>query len=136
MRESVFVDTGAWIALADADDAHHKVAAVTLPLVLKDCKSLVTSNMVVSESYLLIQRELGRKASMTFLTMLAASHKILIVYSAMEIEREARGILGKYADQDFSYTDAVSFAIMRNQGITKCFCFHKHFVTAGFTKIP
>ena len=44
-------------------------------------------------------------------------------------------ILRKYSDQDFSYTDAVSFAIMRRQRIRKAFCFDKHFATAGFLNI-
>jgi len=45
-------------------------------------------------------------------------------------------ILSKYSDQDFSYTDAVSFAIMKRQKIIKAFSFDKHFVIAGFINLP
>ena len=67
-----------------------------------------------------------------FLERIKASPRILKIYSNEEIETEAEGILAKYSDQDFSYTDAVSFVIMKRQKIRKAFCFDKHFVTAGF----
>ncbi len=52
------------------------------------------------------------------------------------IEETAESILRQYQDQDFSYTDAVSFVVMKQYGITEAFSFDKHFVTAGFTLIP
>jgi len=60
----------------------------------------------------------------------------LKIYSNEDIEAEAEGILVKYSDQDFSYTDAVSFIIMKQQKIKRAFCFDKHFVTAGFENVP
>jgi predicted nucleic acid-binding protein len=60
----------------------------------------------------------------------------LRIYSNENVETEAEGILAKFTDQNFSYTDAVSFVIMKRQKIRKAFCFDKHFVTAGFTIIP
>jgi len=65
-----------------------------------------------------------------------ASPRILTLYSNENIETEAEEILVKYVDQDFSYTDAVSFVIMRRQKIRRAFCFDKHFIIAGFTNIP
>lgn len=41
-----------------------------------------------------------------------------------------------FVDQDFSYTDAVSFAAMRRTGITQAFGFDRQFVTASFALIP
>jgi uncharacterized protein len=51
-------------------------------------------------------------------------------------EKEAEETLRKFADQDFSYTDAVSFAIMKEQSIKKAFSFDKHFQTMGFSRVP
>lgn len=42
----------------------------------------------------------------------------------------------KYADQDFSLADAVSFAVMQAQGITEVFTFDDHFATLGFQLLP
>jgi len=38
----------------------------------------------------------------------------------------------KYADKEISFTDCVSFAIMRRVGIRTAFTFDRHFRDAGF----
>ena len=134
--EDIFVDTSAWVALADRDDNHHKSAASVYLSLLKTYKKLITSNLIVAETYILTLKELGHDAAFNFLERLKASPRILMIYSNEQIETEAREILAKYADQDFSYTDAVSFAIMKRQKIKKAFCFDKHFMIAGFVSIP
>jgi predicted nucleic acid-binding protein len=132
----IFVDTGAWLALADEDDTHHKNAASVFPSLLKMCKGLVTSNFVIAESYILILKELGHNAAIDFVDKINSSPRIIRVYSTPDLEREAEEILKNYADQDFSYTDAVSFAIMKRQKIKKAFCFDRHFQTMGFVRVP
>jgi len=134
--ENIFVDTSAWVALADKDDAHHKKAASIYPQLLKTHRSLITSNLVIAEVYVLILNGLGHKAALNFLEGVKTSPRIFRIYSNEEIETDAEKILIKYADQLFSYTDAVSFAIMKRQNIRKAFCFDKHFLTAGFENIP
>jgi len=134
--EDIFVDTSAWIALVDKDDSHHKEAASSYPSLLKNHRNLITSNFVIAETYIIILNELGHKLAIDFLEKLKASPRILKIYSNEDIEAEAEPILAKYSDQDFSYTDAVSFVIMKRQKIRKAFSFDKHFVIAGFVNIP
>jgi len=55
----IFVDTGAWVALADKDDADHQDAISIFPTLLKSSRALVTSNFVVAETYILLLNELG-----------------------------------------------------------------------------
>lgn len=135
-RELVFVDTGAWVALADEDDEHHEDAVSIYPLLLKTSAKLLTSNLVIAESYILIVRSLGHDAAIAFLDKINGSPRIVRVSSNSDLEKEAEGILKKYQDQDFSYTDAVSFTIMKRQKIKKSFSFDKHFQTMGYIKIP
>jgi len=40
--------------------------------------------------------------------------------------------LEKFHDQPFSLTDAVSFQLMRREGLTHALAFDQDFVTAGF----
>ena len=133
---AIYVDTGAWVALADKDDSHHKKAASIYPSLLEIQVTLITSNLVIAEAYVIILHELGHKAATSFWESVKASPRILKIYSNDELENDAAEILKKYANQDFSYTDAVSFAIMKKQKIKKAFCFDKHFRTAGFESIP
>ena len=134
--EEIFVDASAWVALADKDDAYHKRAASIYPQLLKIGKDLVTSNLVIAETYIIILKELGHEAALKFLEGLKTSPRILKVYSNEDIEAEAMSLLKKYADQDFSYTDAVSFVIMKREKIRKAFSFDKHFLTIGFLMVP
>jgi predicted nucleic acid-binding protein len=90
----------------------------------------------VTESYVLILKLLGHNAAIQFLDRINSSPRIVKVYSVPEIEKEAEETLKKFADQDFSYTDAVSFAVMKDQRINKAFAFDKHFQTMGFTRLP
>jgi hypothetical protein len=119
MPEEIFVDSSAWIALANINDAHHAEAAGAYPDILKNCKRLATSNLVIAETYVVLQRELGHPSAVEFLNRINASPRILKSWSNDSIETEAEQLLLKYSDQDFSYTDAVSFVIMKRRKIKR-----------------
>ena len=136
MSTELFVDAGAWIALADADDQYHQLAAQAYQELLRRYRRLVTTNLSIAEAYIVIRRALGHTAAMAFLDGINASPRIEKVYSDPMLEMEAERILRQYADQDFSYVDAVSFALMHHRGLTDAFAFDQQFVTAGFVCVP
>ena len=136
MTREIFIDTGAWIALADITDNLHPVAIEAYPLVLQQWDRLVTTNLVIAEAYNLIRRRLGYKAGMQFLETLRKSPRLIKVYSDEAIETEAETLLHQYNDQTFSLVDAISFALMTQRDIAEAFAFDRHFVTAGFTLVP
>lgn len=135
-RNTLFVDTGAWYALADRSDQHHNEAVVIYPKLLSSYNPLKTTNLIIAETYILIRRGIGYQAAISFLENIASSPRVVKIYSDSILEETGESILRQYQDQDFSYTDAVSFAVMKEFEITEVFCFDKHFVTAGFTIIP
>ena len=134
-KSDIFVDTSAWFALADRSDQHHKEAVKVYSKLLSDY-NLTTTNLVVAETYILIRRAMGHEPAISFLESIAASPRVIKIYSDSLLEATAEDILRKYGDQVFSYTDAVSFAMMSQSGIEQAFCFDRHFVTAGFTLTP
>jgi uncharacterized protein len=135
LSEAIFVDAGAWFALADRNDANHRKAAGIYPSLLTTYNRLVTSNLVIAEAYVLILNELGHPAAFDFLERIKTSPRIVRIYSTEGLEAEAEGLLRKYSDQDFSYTDAVSFVIMKRQKMRKAFAFDRHFQAAGFSLV-
>lgn len=84
--ESIFVDTSAWIALTDKSDKNHNRAASAYPSLLKTYKGLLTSNLVIAETHIIILNELGHDAAMDFLGKVKTSPRILKVYADEEIE--------------------------------------------------
>jgi len=91
--EYIFVDTSAWVALADKDDNYHKKASSIYPSLLKSYRSLITSNLVIAETYVLILNELGHKAALNFFEGAKTSPRILKIYSNEETEADAEKTL-------------------------------------------
>ena len=71
-----------------------------------------------------------------FLNVIETTPYLTIIYSEQTLEAAAKDLLRQFNDQSFSYTDAVSFAVMRQRKIADAFAFDQHFTTAGFTLIP
>ena len=51
-------------------------------------------------------------------------------------ERRADEILARYDDQEFSLTDALSFAVMERLGIREVFSLDHHFAQFGWLVVP
>jgi predicted nucleic acid-binding protein len=136
MSREVFVDASAWIAATDRGDKYHQVAGKEYLRLLHERVGLVTTNLVIAEAYIVIQRTGGHAPAMRLLDSLRGSPRLSRVYSDARLEALAEAILGKYAAQDFSYADAVSFAVMQERRIQEAFTFDKHFASLGFQRLP
>lgn len=136
MPRKVFVDTSGWFALLDKDDRHHERAWKVFPDLLTRFDGLVTSNHVIGETYTLIRFSLGHEKAWGFMELLEGSKRLERLFTPENLEAQAFGILKKYADQDFSFVDATSFAWMESLKIRDAFAFDRHFSVFGFVRIP
>ena len=53
-----------------------------------------------------------------------------------EIEESAWKFMLKYKDHDFSFTDCISFTLMRKNSIKRACALDEHFKAAGFQRFP
>jgi predicted nucleic acid-binding protein len=136
VTDEVFVDAGAWIAISDSRDKFHQSASEQFRRLLHERKILVTTNLVIAEAYIVIRRTGGHKPAVRFLESIREGVRIRKIYSEAHLEDQAEEILKKFADQDFSLADAVSFVLMKERGIEDAFAFDRHFLTAGFRLLP
>jgi predicted nucleic acid-binding protein len=136
MGGQVFVDTGAWYAVQVTDDIHHAAAQAALHALVESGLPIITSNLVIGETYTLLRTAKGYRAAKRFLDALGHSRKTERLFITEFLERKAYEILEQYADHPFSFVDATSFALMRQQRMQHAFAFDAHFVTAGFLRIP
>lgn len=126
----MFVDTGAWYAVADASDRHHEEAARCY-LEHASAGRFVTTDLIVSETWTLIGAHLGRSAALTFWETLRTTRIPVVTLEPIDLEAAWRIVQG-FPDQDFSFTDCTSFAVMERLGIDEAFAFDSHYLVYRF----
>lgn len=137
MSRRVFLDTSAWVAAANPRDQHHGSAARYYRAALADGQPFLTTNLVVAETHVMLCRRIGDQFALDLLDRLRSDPSHEIVWSAPDLEREAvdrwlRPRLG----QRISLADAVSFEVMRREGIRTAFTFDGDFRAVGFGLVP
>jgi len=107
MRQ-IFVDTSAWDAIADGGDPNHEVALLFRDEIAEQCR-LVVTNYILDELYTL-SKEIATEA--------------WIVFEQFNV------------DKQWSFTDCVSYVVMKQRGITEVFAFDDDFAQMGFVRQP
>ncbi|HET9243271.1 MAG TPA: PIN domain-containing protein [Gaiella sp.] len=123
----IFVDTSALYALLDETDPRHEDAASTLKAV--EAAGAGTSNYVAVESAALVERRLGRRATMVLFDLLSPME---IVWVDEPVHRAATAAFLQRGADGPSLVDCASFEVMRLRGIDTAFAFDRHFADAGF----
>ena len=128
----VFVDSGGFFALLVPQDVSHDAARqIFLRAEAEHC-GLVTTNVVVIETYalLLSRTGTGRLAAIGFLDALERS--------PIHVERVRRGdeeravaLVRSHSDKTYSLCDALSFVVMARLGIGEAMVYERHFREYG-----
>ncbi len=135
----IFVDSWAWVALFVADDANHAAAQAVGERIQNERLPLLTSDAVLIEALTRLRRLAGLAAALRLATMidgLKSSSRLREVYLDQPTEAAALAWFRRFDDQDFSFTDCTSFAVMAREGIQEAFTADRHFAVAGFTPSP
>ena len=135
-----FVDTGAFCAFCDRRDSLHVIAVRQFSLMLKEKYPLITTNFIIDETYTWIRYRLGASEALEFIRKIRASEShrppLEIVTISREIEDNAFHMLEKFADQDLSYTDATSLAVIKERKLSRAFTFDRHFHLLPIELVP
>jgi len=121
----LFVDTGAFYAMADRSDRHHVEAARTFEDRAGE-DDLTTTDHVFVETWFLIRSRLGRAAAMRFWNAIETGVVTMLGVTSRDMLR-GHQIAREWADQEFSVVDCTSFAVMERSGIGRAFAFDTHF---------
>ena len=131
---SLFVDTSAFYALLDADDAHHGKSASAWREMMASDQRLLTTNYVLVETFALIQGRLGLEAVRDFQQDIVPVLDVQFI--TPEMHRLGMAALLAASRRGLSLVDCVSFEVMRELGMKSAFTFDGHFREYGFTPIP
>lgn len=130
--QAVFIDTGMFLARHMARDQHHEEALRIWQLLASGRYRLMTSNFVTDETCTLLARRTTYEFAAERMRRMLESPALRILRPDAEDELAALGWFEKYADQQLSFTDCVSFALMRRHQIGIAAAFDHDFVVAGF----
>jgi predicted nucleic acid-binding protein len=133
---SVFVDSGGFFALLVPQDASHDAARRVFLSADTEHWRLVTTNIVVIETYalLLARTRPGRPAAIAFLDALDRS-PIHVERIRRRDEEQAAALLRSHTDKTYSLCDALSFVVMERLGIGEAVAYDAHFHQYGRFRI-
>jgi len=128
------VDTSAFFAILDADDANRDRARAHLGEALAAGTALLTHEHVLVETTALVQRRLGMLPLRRFVDDLLPLVEVAWVDEALHVEaREALLAAGR---RGVSLVDWTSFLLMRRLGVRRAFTFDPDFAAEGFEVEP
>ena len=131
---SVFVDTSAFLALMDGDDAGHPALKTAWAELVRNDARLWCTSYVVVETCALVQSRLGLEALRLYDEDVLP---VVAIHWVAKSDHEA-GMSAVLAAnrKKLSLVDCVSFAVMRASGAKRALAVDSHFEEQGFEVIP
>ena len=132
----IFVDASAFLGWYNRSDQYHALARPVWLNLEAQGRRLYTSNFVLDETLTLLARRTSYAFAAEQGGALYDSTTLTILRPSKQDELASLELFEKYADQKISFTDCVSFVLMRKVGLKEVFTFDQHFRYAGFEVVP
>ncbi|MFA6305339.1 MAG: PIN domain-containing protein [Candidatus Gracilibacteria bacterium] len=136
MIKKVFADSGFFIAVVNKEDGVHRLALSVLESFFKSGTEFVTTDYVLDEVFTWMRCKIKLPVSevVRFANSLQVG-QMSIVNINKNIFGKAFEMMVRYDDHFFSFTDCVSFAVMKELKIKDAVTTDKHFAEAGFNNL-
>jgi len=129
MKESVFFDTSAIYSYVNLLAPNHQ----KVKTFINNFKGkLVITNYIFDEIITLILSRLGHKTASIVGNILLNSPQISNYWIIENDEKDGWELFLRRTDKEYSFTDCISFVVMRKLNIKKCLTTDKHFRQEGF----
>ncbi len=135
VAEAVFVDTGAWIALALTRDPLHGRAREAWDQLDAAGARLHTSVPIVLETSTFLDRHATRDVALAWKDSLKLVRRLRVLSCGERDLERAWKYFQRTDLHKLSAVDAVSFVLMERRRIRVAFAFDHHFATAGFRMV-
>lgn len=129
----VLADTSALFAFLVGEDANHERALRGLRRVRERGHGLLASSYVLIETYALLGRRVGLEGIEVFRLRLEPLLSVRWVDAALH--DRGLDLLLRRGRRDLSLVDAVSFQLMRDEGIEEALTFDPDFEREGFSSV-
>ena len=127
----IFVDTWAWIAIADKSDPYHRQALNQHKLLRRSRHRYATTDYVLSETITYLYDAAPVAQAQAFIESILEASEIgrhQLIHVSPEQFRRAWQLRQKYHDKpDISFVDFTSMVVMQDLGIVDVFTGDAHF---------
>ena len=130
--EAVFVDTGAWIALALTCDPLHQRAVDAWAQLAVEGARLHTSVPIMLETFTFLDRHARRDVALAWKDSVDTLKGLRVLTCTAAQMTEAWRYFTRQDLHKLSAVDATSFVLMTAKGIRLAFAFDHHFASVGF----
>ena len=130
--EAVFVDSGAWIALALSRDPLHPQALQQWELLQGAGAKLHTSVPVVIETFTFLDRNANRDVALAWKESISKPGTVQILPCELRDLEQSWEYFRRADLHRLSAVDATSFVIMKRVRIRLAYTFDHHFAVVGF----
>jgi len=125
----IFADTGYFIALLDSRDSLHS-RALDWSRSIKE-PTLLTEYVVV-EIFNSFSQPFGRMRAYDLFQRISVHDDCLIIPASPLLLNAGIELYVARPDKEWSLTDCISFAVMKERGISRALAYDHHFEQAGF----
>ncbi len=132
-----FADTSWWVAWSLPGDGRHADALALLDH-LGAAEQVLTTNLIVGETWTFLRRTDGHPTALAFLDrvhLLGGQAKLTVHRVTAGQEEKAWGWLRKHDERAYSFVDATSFQVMRDRRLREALAFDQDFAAAGFLEL-
>lgn len=129
----VFIDTGAFYAREISADQHHRGALPGWQMLAESDCPLYSSELVLVECATLLARRSSYAHAASWVDDALSEPSIRWLAATRPEIAKAGALMNKFADQGVSFTDCVSFVLMKRENLRQAFAYDRHFVHAGFS---
>lgn len=135
MANEVFIDSSGFFAMLASDDDRHSAAVGIVAAAKKRKRGFVTTDYVLDETATLIKARRKPHLLGVLFDRVERSSVCRIEWTDSERFQIVRAFFLKHADQDWSFTDCLSFCVMSELRLHDALTRDTHFRHAGFTAL-
>tara|TARA_Y100000294_G_scaffold92943_1_gene86582 strand:- start:1381 stop:1776 length:396 start_codon:yes stop_codon:yes gene_type:complete len=129
--KGMFFDTSAIYAYINGKDPDHKKVKSSIE---RFSGKLLITNYIFDEVITLILSRLGHKTALKVGNILLNSSQVEKIWVTQSDEKEAWNLLSERKDKGYSFTDCISFVVMRRANIRAYIATDRHFKQEGFER--
>jgi uncharacterized protein len=134
--KAAFLDTSYVLALELSNDQNHRAALKHWRSTIKSLPPLVTTSYIFDEVTTYFNNRGYHAKAVEVGNRLLSSPSVQLVHIGEDLFTEGWHYFQKHKDKGYSFTDCISFVVMKRLELETAFAFDKHFVQARFKKVP